>query len=67
MLANWDFDAIQKVRTAIGGAQRGKQFLSRGMAPRMPGELKSMGGDPVEKWISLEQRKALSWVALSLK
>ena len=51
----------QKARSAIGGAQWGKQFLSRPMTPRMPGCLKSMGGEPVVEWRSLEGKWRDQW------
>ena len=53
----------QKARSAIGGAQWGKRFLSRAMAPKMPGCLKSMGGEPVVEWRSLEGKWRDQWEA----
>ena len=53
----------QKARSAIGGAQWGKQFLSRPMTPRMPGCLKSMGGEPVVERRSLEGKRRGQWEA----
>ena len=53
----------QKARSAIGGAQWGKQFLSRPMTPRMPGCFKSMGGEPVVEWRSLEGKWRDQWEA----
>ena len=53
----------QKARSAIGGAQWGKRFLSRAMAPKMPGCLKSMGGEPVVERRSLEGKRRGQWEA----
>ena len=50
-----------EARSAIGGAQWGKQFLSRGMAPKLAGELKSMGSEPVVEWRSLEGKRRGHW------
>ena len=53
----------QQARSAIGGAQWGMQFLSRGMAPKLAGELKSMGGDRLR---SGDHRKETSAATVNL-
>ena len=50
-----------EARSAIGGAQWGKQFLSRGMAPKLAGELNSMCGQPVVECRSLGLSQRGHW------
>ena len=52
-----------QARSAIGGAQWGKQFLTQAMAPKMPGCLKSMGGEPVVERRSPEGKRRGQWEA----